>query len=382
MPSTHDSRLAARSPVTDKLQTLAGLSRPGLEAVVHALGEKPFRVRQFMRWIYQQGATDFAVMSNLSSALRARLGAHYTLARPEIASALHSVDGTQKWLLRFADGQEAETVFIPDRGRGTLCISSQIGCTLNCRFCLTGTQKLVRNLTAQEIVAQVLVACDQLGEWPRRGETRRITNIVFMGMGEPLYNTDQLVEALGVLTDPEGIAISKRRITVSTSGIVPELARIGAETGAALAISLHATTDLLRNELVPINRKYPLSMLLEAVRSYPGLDNSNRVTWEYVMLDGVNDRMADAERLLKLIAGIPSKINLIPFNPWPNSPYRCSKPEAIRSFADRIFKAGYAAPVRQPRGRDIMAACGQLKSSSIPLRASMRFDSPHPARQL
>ncbi len=351
-----------------KLPSLIGFSRQRLEQTVAGLDLQKFRAKQLFQWIYHKGASDFVSMSNMSKSLRDLLSKTFSLTRPVVVSQQISNDGTQKWLLRFEDGNEAETVFIPDNKRGTLCISSQIGCTLTCSFCHTGTQRLVRNLSAEEIVAQIVVACDVLKEWPRTGEVRSITNIVFMGMGEPLYNTDNVIEALSVLSDPEGIAISKRRITVSTSGVVPEIAKIGSQTGAALAISLHATTNSLRDQLVPINRKYPLEVLRESVENYPGLGNSNRVTWEYVMLAGVNDSDLDAKRLLKFIQGIPSKVNLIPFNPWPKSHYKCSDKETIKRFSNIIFDAGYASPVRQPRGRDILAACGQLKSASERIR--------------
>jgi len=288
----------------------------------------------------------------------------FTLDRPAVTRRLTSSDGTIKWLLRFPDGNEAETVYIPDKDRGTLCISSQVGCTLTCSFCHTGTQKLVRNLSVGEITGQVMLAMDELGDWPAGKPGRRLTNIVLMGMGEPLFNYENVAAAMRIIMSGEGVGLSKRRITLSTSGVVPEIARCGAELGVNLAISLHAVRDELRDELVPINRKYPLAELIEACRTYPGLSNARRITWEYVMLDGVNDSDEDCAALLKLIRGIPSKINLIPFNPWPGSPYECSGDRRIEAFAARVLKAGYASPVRTPRGRDILAACGQLKSAS------------------
>jgi 23S rRNA (adenine2503-C2)-methyltransferase len=305
--------------------------------------------------------------------MRARLAEHFIVARPEVVERQVSRDGTRKWLIRFAPGIEAETVYIPDVGRsGALCVSSQVGCTLNCTFCHTGTQALVRNLTAAEIVAQVQVARDDLEEWPSPKEDRRLSNIVFMGMGEPLYNLDHVAAAIDIIADNEGIAISRRRITVSTSGVAPELMALGERTQAMLAISLHAPEDALRDELVPLNRRYPLETLMAAIRAYPGLSNARRVTFEYVMLKGVNDTPAQARALLKLIAGVPAKINLIPFNPWPGSSYACSDWSTIEAFAAILNRAGYASPIRTPRGRDILAACGQLKSESEKLRASER----------
>ncbi len=372
--------------------SLAGLSRGGLRAALAAIGvpERQLRMRvgQLWSWIYVRGVPDFEAMTDVSKDLRTALAASYTLARPEIVTEQVSVDGTRKWLLRLAaqgsDGKapEIETVYIPEAERGTLCISSQVGCTLNCTFCHTGTQRLVRNLTASEIVAQILLARDRIGDWPGAtapqdgrllpASERKITNIVLMGMGEPLYNFENVREAVEVAADGEGLSVSKRRITLSTSGIVPEIGRWGAEAGSMLAISLHATNDGLRDELVPINRKYPLAELLEACRNYPGLSNAKRITFEYVMLKGVNDSLAEARALVRLLAGIPAKINLIPFNPWPGAPYECSDWEQIERFADVVNKAGYASPVRTPRGRDIHAACGQLKSASVRLRASER----------
>ena len=347
------------------------------------------RVAQVWHWIYFQGLRDFDGMLNVAKALRARLAATYTLARPEVVSEQVSVDGTRKWLMRmpstgpFDRGAEVECVYIPESDRGTLCVSSQVGCTLTCTFCHTGTQKLVRNLTAREIVAQLLVARDRLGDFP--GLTpptdglipapgnRAVSNIVFMGMGEPLYNFDNVRDAIAVISDGEGLSLSKRRITVSTSGVVPEIGRLGAEVGTMLAISLHATRDELRDELVPLNRKYPIATLLEACRNYPGASNARRITFEYVMLKGVNDSPAEAKALVRLLKGIPAKINLIPFNPWPGSRYACSDWDTIERFSDIVFNAGYASPVRTPRGRDILAACGQLKSETEKLRARARL---------
>jgi 23S rRNA (adenine2503-C2)-methyltransferase len=331
------------------------------------------RADQAWRWIYHHGARDFDMMTNIAKDTRAELEQHYSLARPEIVERLVSVDGTRKYLIRLAPGVECETVFIPDVGRaGALCVSSQVGCTLNCTFCHTGTQKLVRNLTAQEIAAQVMVARDDLEEWPTSNENRQITNIVFMGMGEPLYNLDAVSDAIDIISDGDGIGIGRRRMTVSTSGVVPKIPELGERTKTMLAISLHATNDDLRDELVPLNKKYPIAELMEAIKAYPGLGNSNRVTFEYVMLKGVNDSPAEAKALVNLLKGVPSKINLIPFNPWPNSPYECSDWETIETFAEIVNRAGYASPIRTPRGRDIFAACGQLRSESKKLRASQR----------
>ena len=345
-------------------QSLLGLSAEALEAAVSSAGLPKFRARQLWRWVWRHGLTNFDEMSDLGKTVRAQFSAMFDAERPAIARRLQSADGTIKWLLRFADGNEAETVYIPDKDRGTLCISSQVGCTLTCSFCHTGTQKLVRNLTVAEICGQVLLAMDEIDDWPSGNPDRRLTNIVMMGMGEPLFNYDNVAAALKIIMGGDGIAISKRRITLSTSGVVPEIKRCGDELGVNLAISLHATRDELRNELVPINRKYPLAELIEACRHYPGLSNARRITWEYVMLDGVNDSDADCRALLSLIRGIPSKLNLIPFNPWPGSPYVCSSDARIAAFAKRVMNAGYASPVRTPRGRDILAACGQLKSAS------------------
>ena len=345
-------------------QSLLGLDRQEIARIIADLGEPAFRARQLWHWIYYRGARDFATMSTLAKSLRQRLEEQFTLARPAIAIEQLAADGTRKWLLGFDDGRQAESVHIPETERGTLCVSSQVGCTLTCRFCHTGTQRLVRNLTAAEIVGQLAVARDALGEWPTPPEGRLITNVVLMGMGEPLFNYDNVARALRILMDPEGLAFSRRRITLSTAGVAPLIPRVGAELGVKLAISLHAATDAVRDVLVPINRKYPIAELLEACRAYPGLDNARRVTFEYVMLKGVNDSVADARLLAKLVAGIPCKFNLIPFNPWPGALYECSSAEAIRRFAQTLADAGYTAPVRSPRGRDIMAACGQLKSAS------------------
>ena len=373
--------------------SLTGLERPAIEAELSSrLGIAPKQLRmrrnQLWNWIYVKGARDFDEMTDISKSVRTELAEHCTLERPEIATEQVSTDGTRKWLLRLRKqatdrrAPEVECVYIPEIDRGTLCISSQVGCTLNCSFCHTGTQRLVRNLTAEEIVAQLLVARDQLHDWPGQEPLadgrlipegpRKITNIVLMGMGEPLYNFDNVRQAIEIISDNEGISISKRRITLSTSGIVPEIARWGEEAGTMLAISLHATRDELRNELVPINVKWPIDKLLDACRNYPGLSNARRITFEYVMLKDVNDSLADARALVRLLAGIPAKINLIPFNPWPGTKYECSDWEQIEKFAAIVNRAGYASPVRTPRGRDILAACGQLKSDSERLAARAR----------
>jgi 23S rRNA (adenine2503-C2)-methyltransferase len=368
----------ARAPAPVSRLNLSGLTRKALaEALVEAGVARPDKARmratQVWRWMHHYGVTDFAAMTDVAKETRAALAEAFTLARPEIVERQVSKDGTRKWLIRTAPGIEVETVYIPDVGRaGALCVSSQVGCTLNCTFCHTGTQALVRNLTAAEIVAQVQVARDDLGEWPSPKEDRLLTNIVFMGMGEPLYNLDHVADAIDIIADGEGIAISRRRITVSTSGVVPELGPLGTRTNAALAISLHATNDALRDVLVPINRKYPLAELMAGIRAYPGLSNAKRVTFEYVMLKGVNDSPAEARALVKLLAGIPAKVNLIPFNPWPGTDYVCSDWGTIEAFAAILNRAGYASPIRTPRGRDILAACGQLKSESEKLRASAR----------
>lgn len=352
----------------DERVNLSGIDLDGLARLFTEMGLPAFRVDQVWHWMYHQGVTDFALMTTLAKGLRVQLAERFSIIRPEVVKAQHSKDGTAKWLLRFPDGNEAETVFIPEADRGTLCISSQVGCTLTCSFCHTGTQRLVRNLTIQELVSQVLLAMDALGDWPAARENRQLTNIVLMGMGEPLYNFENVRDAMNVIMSAEGIAISKRRITLSTSGIVSEMHRCGAETGVNLAISLHAVRDELRDELVPINKKYPLKKLIQACHDYPGAKNSRRITFEYVMLKGVNDSVADARALVKLIDGIPSKLNLIPFNPWPGTAYECSDDAAIAKFADVVMQAGYPSPIRQPRGRDILAACGQLKSDSQRLR--------------
>lgn len=357
---------------------LAGLTRGELQAALVAGGVCPpqkarMRAGQLWRWIHHYGVTDFARMSDVAKETRAALADAFVIARPEVVERQVSRDGTRKWLIRMGPGIEVETVYIPDVGRaGALCVSSQVGCTLNCTFCHTGTQPLVRNLTAAEIIAQVQVARDDLGEWPSPKEDRRLSNIVFMGMGEPLYNLDAVADAMDVISDGDGIAISRRRITVSTSGVVPQLGPLGERTQAMLAISLHATNDELRDELVPLNRKYPIDQLMAGIRAYPGLGNARRVTFEYVMLKGVNDSPAEARALVNLIKGVPAKINLIPFNPWPGSPYECSAWGTIEKFAAVLNRAGYASPIRTPRGRDILAACGQLKSESEKLRASAR----------
>jgi 23S rRNA (adenine2503-C2)-methyltransferase len=375
--------------------SLVGISR---EMLAEALGEigvpqrqQRMRVQQIWHWVYVRGAQDFDAMTTLSKDLRRTLAQRFTLARPEIAAEQISVDGTRKWLLRLPGElnnapHEVECVYIPDSDRGTLCISSQVGCTLNCTFCHTGTQRLVRNLTAGEIVAQVVLARDRLGDWlaaqpasgeglksGREPEKRLVSNIVMMGMGEPLYNFEAVRDGLNVVADGDGLSISKRRITLSTSGVVPNIARAGAEIGCMLAISLHAVTDELRDQLVPLNRKHPLRELLDACRHYPGLSNARRITFEYVMLKGINDSLADAKALVRLLKGIPAKINLIPFNPWPGTKYACSDWEQIEKFSEVVFAAGYASPVRTPRGRDILAACGQLKSATEKLSARERL---------
>ena len=372
--------------------SLVGLTRAQLAKLLDAIGvpetQCKMRVQQLWHWIYFRGFTEFDQISSLSKELRAKLAQHFTLERPQVMAEQISVDGTRKWLLRLpgeVPGErphEVECVYIPDTERGTLCVSSQVGCTLTCSFCHTGTQRFVRNLTSDEIVGQVMVARDRLGDWP--GGTRPtdsvipsgdrcVTNIVLMGMGEPLYNLDSVRDALLVVQDGEGIGISKRRITLSTSGVVPMIARVGAEIGCMLAVSLHATNDELRNQLVPLNRKYPIAQLLEACRNYPGVSNARRITFEYVMLKGVNDSIEDAKALVRLLKGIPAKINLIPFNPWPGSKYECSDWEQIEKFSQVVFDAGYASPVRTPRGRDILAACGQLKSATEKLSARERM---------
>ncbi|MEE2952676.1 MAG: 23S rRNA (adenine(2503)-C(2))-methyltransferase RlmN [Pseudomonadota bacterium] len=379
------------SQASEEKPSLIGLSREGLAEALGAIGvaekQQRMRVAQLWHWLYVRGVSDFSQMANVSRELREKLDAAYSIARPEIVTEQVSVDGTRKWVLRFPPkgaGRpvEIETVYIPEEGRGTLCVSSQVGCTLTCTFCHTGTQRLVRNLTADEIVGQILLARDRLGDFPDAAtpagaivpsEGRLVSNVVMMGMGEPLYNFDNVKQALAVASDGEGLSLSKRRITLSTSGVVPEIARTGEEMGVMLAISLHAVNDELRNELVPINKKYPLKALLDACRAYPGLSNARRITFEYVMLKDVNDRMEDARELVRLLKGIPAKINLIPFNPWPGSAYECSDWDQIERFADYVNQAGYASPIRTPRGRDIFAACGQLKSESERMRKSDRM---------
>jgi 23S rRNA (adenine2503-C2)-methyltransferase len=343
---------------------LVGLSRAQLAEEMAALGEKPFRAKQLWHWIYYRGVTDFNEITNLSKAFRAVLTEHFVIGRPVVSANQMSADGTRKWLLKLVDGHEVECVYIPESDRGTLCVSTQVGCTLTCRFCHTGTQKLVRNLDAAEIVGQIMLARDTLGEWPSPRHGRMLSNIVVMGMGEPLYNFDAVAQSLDIAMDPEGIAISKRRITLSTAGVVPMMGPCGDRIGVNLAVSLHATDDDLRNELVPINRKYPIADLMQACRDYPAGGNTRRITFEYIMLNGINDSPAQARALVKLIAGIPAKVNLIPFNPWPGAPYLRSSDDAIAAFAAIVNKAGYSSPVRVPRGEDIMAACGQLKSAS------------------
>ena len=379
-------------PIDETVQktSLIGLSREQLRAaLVHAgVPEKQLRMRtnQLWSWIYARGATQWEAMSDVSKGLRTTLSEAYTLDRLEVADAQFSDDGTRKYLFRLADGQLVETVYIPEVGRGTLCVSSQVGCTLTCRFCHTGTQKLVRNLTIAEIVGQMVAVRDDLQDWGDDGLSnsgrRKITNVVMMGMGEPLYNSDNVGEALNVMSDGEGLSLSRRRITLSTSGVAPEIPLMGEKTGVMLAISLHAVRDDLRNELVPLNKKYPIETLLEACRNWPGLSNAKRITFEYVMLKGVNDTDADARDLVRMLAGIPAKINLIPFNPWPGAPYECSEWERIEAFAEIVNRAGYASPVRSPRGRDIMAACGQLKSSSVKETAASKKIAELQARNL
>ncbi len=365
---------APPSPVTaDGRRELIGLSREELAAALVAVGEKPFRAKQLWHWMYHQGVTDFAAMSSIAKPLREMLAERFVVGRPEVASEQRSRDETRKWLFRFRDGQEAETVYIPDReqDRGAVCLSSQVGCTLSCRFCHTGTQALARNLGPAEIVGQFMAARDSYHEWPsppgpsKRGETPRLlSTIVLMGMGEPLYNYENVAAAMRIVMDNEGIGLSRRRITLSTSGVVPMMDRVGEELGVNLAVSLHAVTDALRDELVPLNRKYPLAELMAACRRYPGASNARRITFEYVMLRGVNDSEADARGLVRLIAGMPAKVNLIPFNPWPGSAYEPSLPGQLDKFARIVMEAGFASPVRAPRGQDILAACGQLRTDS------------------
>ncbi len=380
-----ETRSALRPPMAEK-PSLIGMTRQQMGNALREVGiadkQIKMRVQQIWHWLYVRGISDFADMRNISKELVATLKEHFTIARPEMVEEQISNDGTRKWLFRFPPrgaGRpvEIETVYIPEEGRGTLCVSSQVGCTLTCSFCHTGTQKLVRNLTAEEIVSQLLVARDRLGDFPNRdtlpgaivpNEGRLVTNIVMMGMGEPLYNYDNVRDALLLFTDGDGLALSKRRVTLSTSGVVPMIEKIGEETGVMLAISLHATNNDLRDVLVPVNKKYPLNELMDACRNYPGVSNARRITFEYVMLKGVNDGLEDAKNLIKLLKGIPAKINLIPFNKWPGSDYECSTWPQIEKFADFINDAGYASPIRTPRGRDILAACGQLKSESERMR--------------
>ena len=352
-----------------QLKNLIGLSRAELEAELAPLGVERFRARQLWHWIYRRGAGSFAAMSSLSASLREALAERYVLARAQVARDQQSSDGTRKWLLELADGNLIETVHIPEEDRGALCVSSQVGCTLSCKFCHTGTQRLVRNLEAGEIVGQLMLARDAIGEWPAPEDGRMISNLVLMGMGEPLYNYENVAKALRIVMDHEGIAISRRRITLSTSGVVPQIRRAGEELRVNLALSLHAVRDELRDVLVPLNKKYPIAELIAACRDYALLNPNRRITFEYVMLKGVNDAAADARELLRLIRGIPAKVNLIPFNPWPGAAYECSEEDAIRAFAEIVMNAGYHAPVRTPRGRDILAACGQLKSESLRPRA-------------
>ena len=358
--------------LADGRRELVGLSRAELAAAVADIGEAPFRAKQLWHWIYHQGVTDFERMSSIARPLQAKLATHFVVGRPATVTAQVSTDSTQKFLFRFRDGQEAETVYIPspEEDRGAVCVSSQVGCTLSCRFCHTGTQTLTRNLGAAEIVGQFMAARDAYAEWPgpdtpKGGEAGRLlSNIVFMGMGEPLYNYVNVAKAIVILMDNEGIALSRRRITLSTSGVVPMMDRAGAELGVNLAVSLHAVRDELRDEIVPLNRKYPIAELMAACRRYPGASNSRRITFEYVMLKGVNDTPADAKELVRLIAGMPAKVNLIPFNPWPGSAYETSTPAVIDRFANIVMDAGFSSPVRSPRGRDILAACGQLRTES------------------
>ncbi len=382
--------MSATNPITPDVLTiprrlpeggrtnLVGLTRDGMRAALIEAGtperQAKMRVGQIWQWIYHWGLRDFALMTNLAKDYRAMLAERFEIALPEVVTRQLSEDGTRKYLVRIAGGHEVEVVYIPEEDRGTLCISSQVGCTLTCTFCHTGTQKLVRNLTVAEIVGQIMIARDDLGEWPVPGapkdETRLLSNIVLMGMGEPLYNFENVRDAMKIAMDPEGISLSRRRITLSTSGVVPEIARTATEIGCNLAVSFHATTDAVRDVLVPINKRWPIAELLDALRAYPGLSNSERITFEYVMLKGVNDSDEDARRLVRLIKGIPAKINLIPFNEWPGAPYERSDWSRIRTFADIIYKAGYASPIRTPRGEDIMAACGQLKSATERARKS------------
>ena len=383
---------SATTPITQNFVTLprklpdgpinlVGLTREALKEALITAGspEKQVKMRlgQLWQWIYEKGVRDFEQMTNLSKDYRVFLAEHFVIAIPEVVSKQVSTDGTRKYLVRIAGGHEVETVYIPESSRGTLCISSQVGCTLTCSFCHTGTQKLVRNLTAGEIIGQVMLARDDLGEWPAPGRNpatsaRLLSNIVLMGMGEPLYNFENVRDAMKIAMDPEGIQLSRRRITLSTSGVVPEIARTATEIGCLLAVSFHATTDAVRDKLVPINKRWNIEVLLEALRDYPKASNSERITFEYVMLKGINDSDADAHRLVELIKGIPAKVNLIPFNPWPGAPYERSSNNRINAFSEIVYQAGYASPVRKPRGEDIFAACGQLKSATERARKSRK----------
>ncbi|WPB87644.1 23S rRNA (adenine(2503)-C(2))-methyltransferase RlmN [Sediminicoccus rosea] len=360
--------LFAPPPMVDAegRRELVGLTREELAEEMAAIGEKLFRAKQLWHWIYHQGVRDFSAMNSIAKPLQAKLAERFVIGRPGITTEQTSTDGTRKWLFQWRDGQQVETVYIPESDRGSVCISTQVGCTLSCTFCHTGTQKLVRNLGVAEIVGQFLAARDSYGEWPtpKGEEGRRLSNIVVMGMGEPLYNYENIARALTILMDHEGVALSRRRITLSTSGVVPMMDKCGAELGVNLAVSLHAVRDELRDVIVPLNRKYPIAELLDACRRYPGASNARRITFEYVMLRGVNDSEAEAHELVRLLRGIPAKVNLIPFNPWPGSPYQTSTPEALRKFAAIVNDAGYSSPIRRPRGRDILAACGQLKTES------------------
>ena len=374
MPITSEQFAAPEASSGDGPINLIGMNRAELTATLETLDEPRFRADQLFKWIYGRGATEFDQMTNLSKTLRAKLADRYVVARPQISQDLASKDGTHKWLLRLDDGNEVECVHIPESDRGTLCVSSQVGCTLNCRFCHTGTQRLVRNLGPAEIVGQIMLARDHLGEWPTVERPsiyeRELSNVVMMGMGEPLYNFENVSAALKIVMDDAGIAISRRRITLSTAGVVPLMRRCGAELGVNLAVSLHAVTDEVRSRLMPINNKYPIAELLAACRDYPGAHNARRITFEYVMLKGINDSAADARELARIVKGIPAKFNLIPFNPWPGAPYVSSTPAAIKRFSRILNDAGYSAPIRVPRGRDILAACGQLRSASQRQRLS------------
>ena len=365
--------------LADGRRELVGMSRAELEAEMVAIGEKPFRAKQLWHWIYHQGETDFSRMPTIAKAMQPRLAERFVVGRPGVTTVQTSEDGTRKWLFSYRDGQEVETVYIPslDEDRGAVCISTQVGCTLSCTFCHTGTQKLVRNLGAAEIVGQFMAARDSYGEWPspKDGTARHLSNIVVMGMGEPLYNYENTAKALRIIMDHEGIALSRRRITLSTSGVVPMMDKCGAELNVNLAVSLHAVTNELRDQIVPLNRKYPLEELLAACRRYPGATNARRITFEYVMLRGINDSEAEARELVRLLQGLPAKVNLIPFNPWPGSPYKTSTPEAVRAFATIVEAAGYSSPIRRPRGRDIQAACGQLRTESERARRSPKSDA-------